>query len=70
MSIERKWLTTEEAAGYLSLSVKTLWNRRSMRQRPHCKKIGKVLRYHLDELDNFIETNGAELTIPRRQRRA
>ncbi len=49
-----RWLTTEEAAAYLKLSPRTLFNwRREGRGPPHHRQ-GDVLRYDLAELDHWL----------------
>lgn len=64
--MESPWLNTEQAAEYVGFSVKTLHNRRNKGLRPTAHKIGNKLRYHIDELENWIRSNGS--TPPKRGR--
>ena len=55
---ERRLLSTQEAARYLGLSPRTLYNRTCRKaQRPFPvkpKRIGRVVRYDVRELDAYI----------------
>mgnify|MGYP002723925397 CR=1 FL=1 len=53
----RTRLTTEEAAKYLGLTVKTLHNRRSDGTGPVCFRIGRQYQYRVEDLERFIEKN-------------
>ncbi len=48
------WLTTEDAASYLSVSEGTLRNWRSRGAGPRYHTVGRLVRYHRDALDAFI----------------
>ena len=54
--IDREWLSTEEAAAYLRLSVGSLRNLTSNGEVPHYK-LGYRNRYRLDELRNLLLSN-------------
>jgi excisionase family DNA binding protein len=45
------------AAEYLGLSVRTLQKRRFERQNPPYLKIGRSVRYRLEDLDAFLEAH-------------
>ncbi|CTQ33921.1 helix-turn-helix domain-containing protein [Jannaschia rubra] len=48
------WLTTEQAAAYLSVSAGTLANWRSMGTGPRYRTVGRIVRYHRDDIDAFM----------------
>jgi len=48
------WLTTKQAATYLSVSGGTLRNWRSMGSGPRYRLIGRLVRYHRSDLDDFM----------------
>ena len=48
-------LDEHRAAGYLGLCVKTLRNWRSAGKGPSYIKIGRIVRYRVTDLDEFIE---------------
>lgn len=52
-----EWLTTEEAAGYLRISVGALRNMTSNGQVPYYKLAGRN-RYKRDELRNLMKKRG------------
>ena len=66
MSMEKVWLSVQEAAEYVGLARQTLVNRRVKGLRPRANKVANRLRYHLDELNDWIRSNGHE--PPRRGR--
>lgn len=47
-------LNERQAAQYLSISVRTLQARRFKCQQPPFLKIGRSVRYRLDDLDVFV----------------
>jgi excisionase family DNA binding protein len=53
------WLTTEHAADYLSVSVGTLYNWRSKGRGPRYHVVGRIVRYHRDQLDAFLQAGAA-----------
>lgn len=53
------WLTTDQAAAYLSVSSGTLANWRSKGNGPHYRAVGRLVRYHRDDLDAFIMEGAA-----------
>ena len=61
-----QWLIIYEAAEFTGFFPQTLYNRRSKGLRPQAKKVGNRLRYHVDELEDWIASNGAK--HPRRGR--
>ena len=50
-------LTERPAAEYLGLSVRTLQKRRFEGQGPSYLKIGRSVRYRLEDLDAFLEAH-------------
>ena len=58
--IERRLLSAQEAADYLGLSVRTLYNqigRKAKVKFPvRAKRIGKLLKFDLKELDDYIDS--------------
>lgn len=48
------WLNTNQAADYLSVSGGTLRNWRSAGTGPRYRTVGRVVRYHRDDLDAFF----------------
>jgi excisionase family DNA binding protein len=56
-TVERSYLTYEEAAHYAHLSPVTLW--RAVRD-GHLKPVGpgRAVRFHKDELDRFMYSRG------------
>lgn len=50
------WLTTQAAAKYLGCHPDTLRRWRREGCGPLCNKRGKFIRYHVDELDNWIRS--------------
>ena len=56
-TVERSYLTYEEAAYYTNLSPVTLWRAvRAERLKPAGP--GKAIRFHKDELDRFMHSRG------------
>ena len=53
------WLTTEQAAAYLSMSAGTLRNWRMNGQGPRYSVVGRIVRYHRDQLDAFLLAGAA-----------
>lgn len=52
-----KWLGTADAARYLGLEPKTLYNLGSLGRGPAFRKMGRLNRYHVDDLDRFVTEN-------------
>jgi hypothetical protein len=50
------WLDTKSAAKYLGCHPDTLRRWRREGCGPRCNKRGKFIRYHVDELDNWIRS--------------
>ena len=46
----------KEAARITGFSVKTLQNRRYLRQPPTFLKIGRLIRYRISDLQSFLES--------------
>jgi excisionase family DNA binding protein len=56
-TVERSYLTYEEAAYYTNVSPVTLWRAvRDGRLKPAGP--GKAIRFHKDELDRFMQSRG------------
>lgn len=55
-----KWLGAVEAAEHMGFASKTLANWRAQGIGPAFRKIGRAIRYDVEELDRFIDTNGAK----------
>jgi excisionase family DNA binding protein len=53
------WMTTENAAAYLSVSPGTLHNWRSKGVGPTYRTVGRIVRYHRDDLDDFLLAGAA-----------
>ncbi|WP_413873479.1 helix-turn-helix domain-containing protein [Albidovulum sp.] len=53
------WMTTDEAAGYLSVAPGTLRNWRVDGQGPRANVVGRIVRYHRDNLDAFMQEGAA-----------
>lgn len=63
--MDRQWYTRSEAADYLGFSVKTLANWAASGAGPDLRRVGRAVRYHRDELNRFVERNGASGRPPR-----
>jgi excisionase family DNA binding protein len=58
-TVQRLYLTYEEAAQYTNVSVVTLW--RAVRDgRLKLAGPGRAVRFHKDELDRFMHSRGDE----------
>ena len=59
-SMTRRLLSADEAARYLGISVKTLYNQTGPKAKKRLpvkiKRIGKLLKFDLRELDRFIDS--------------
>lgn len=55
-------LTPEEAADYLRSNARTLERWRVVGSGPRFCKIGRVVRYHLEDLDQFVAQQRREHT--------
>ena len=54
MSIQPRFLTVEQAAQYLGLSLRTLNNWRCLGAGPRFHKFnGRMIRYKIEDLDSF-----------------
>jgi excisionase family DNA binding protein len=58
-NITSPWLTPAEAAAYLSVSPGCMANWRSQGKGPRYHVVGKVVRYHRDQLDAFMLAGAA-----------
>jgi excisionase family DNA binding protein len=56
IGVEHRLLTIREAAGYLAVSVSTLYGWVWQRRVPFVK-VGRALRFDLQDLEDFIEAN-------------
>ncbi|WP_092763042.1 helix-turn-helix domain-containing protein [Jannaschia helgolandensis] len=52
-------MTTEAAAKYLSVSTGTMHNWRSKGTGPSYRTVGRIVRYHRDDLDAFMMSGAA-----------
>ena len=53
------WMTSEQAAGYLSVSKGTMHNWRSKGAGPRYRTVGRIVRYHRNDLDAFLMEGAA-----------
>lgn len=53
------WMTTEGAAIYLSVSAGTMHNWRSKGIGPAYRTVGRIVRYHRDDLDAYLMAGAA-----------
>lgn len=53
------WMTTEDASSYLSISSGTMHNWRSKGVGPTYRTVGRIVRYHRDDLDAFLMAGAA-----------
>ena len=54
-NVDSPWMDTEQAALYLGCKSGTLKSWRSMGKGPKYRTVGgKLIRYHRDELNNFM----------------
>lgn len=53
------WMTTEVAAKYLSVSPGTMHNWRSKGTGPSYRTVGRIVRYHRDDLDAYMMSGAA-----------
>lgn len=59
MAITTRWLTEDDAAEYLQVSVHTLRKWRLDEIGPFYHRMGnRMVRYTVDDLDEFVETGG------------
>lgn len=52
------WLTEQQAAAYLGNTPRTLCTWRCIGKGPAFIKVGRAVRYHRDQLDQFILNGG------------
>jgi hypothetical protein len=55
-----RWLPPKQTAVYLSVSEDCLQAWRSARKGPPWSKVGKLVRYHVDDLDTFLTAHRQE----------
>ena len=58
---EARWLTPQDAAKYLQIHVDTLRRYRRLGTGPSCSQIGRLIRYHTDELDAWLRSHQANV---------
>jgi hypothetical protein len=51
----RYWLRPKDAGAHLSVTEDCLQAWRSKHKGPAWSKVGKVVRYHIDDLDDFLK---------------
>lgn len=66
--MKQKLFTEEEAAQQMSCSAITLWRRRKENKIRHYRKIGRLVRYTQDDIDQIIEESKAFRPAPISQR--
>lgn len=54
----QKWLNVREAAERLGFSKKTLDNWRSEGRGPRYSRVGRSIRYHIEDLDSYMQSMG------------
>ena len=59
---QRRFLTTLEAAAYLSISARTLEKCRSIGGGPRFRKFGRIVRYTAADLDEWASGRSFEMT--------
>ena len=57
-----RYLTNDEAAGYLRLSPRTLEKQRVLGGGPRYRKFGRRVRYAIDELEGWANQRSHEMT--------
>ena len=62
-------MTTREAADYLRLKQQTLHNWRCLGQGPSFVKVGRLVRYRLSDLEEYLDRQTTEGALPSRQSR-
>jgi hypothetical protein len=55
MAFKRKYFTPNEIAEFLGIKPNTLAKWRWKGIGPTFKKVGRAVRYHIDEVNNFLE---------------
>jgi len=60
--MEQKFLSLNQVAVYLGLSPKTLYTWVEEKRIP-AYKLGRVWRFNIDEVDNFVRANSANSNI-------
>jgi excisionase family DNA binding protein len=56
------YLTTAEAAEYLRLSSRTLEKHRCIGTGPRFRKVGRMIRYTISDLDKWVSARVYEMT--------
>lgn len=54
-NLQSPWLTASEAAEYLGVSVRTIWNWVAERQIPVVHLPGRITRFNRNELDKWAQ---------------
>ena len=54
------WRPPKQVAAYLNVSEDCLQAWRSARKGPRWSKFGKVVRYHIDDVDDFLKASMQE----------
>lgn len=54
MITDKRLLTETEAADFLGFSTKTLQKRRWLRQPPKFVKLGRSIRYRIEDLESYV----------------
>lgn len=65
---KKKLFTEAEAAEQMTISAITLWRRRKENQIRHYRKIGRLIRYTQEDIDQIIEESKAFRPAPISQR--
>jgi len=52
--VERRWLRTNEAANYLTVSEDHLKSLRQKKRGPAFRKVGRVVLYAIEDLDGWV----------------
>lgn len=58
--LDSPYLTTNEAAALLKLAPGTLKNMRVRRAGPRYRKHGRLIRYHIDDLNAWSASRGSD----------
>ncbi len=55
--MNKEWLDPKEAAAHMGFKSKTLDNWRSEGKGPKYSRVGRSIRYHVSDLDNFMKSS-------------
>ena len=58
--MESPYLSNQEAADYLGMSTNTLNSWRQRRQGPKYTKFGSIVKYHINDLDEYARSKTVE----------